>query len=58
MTWVMDITHIVTYEGWLYLAVFLDLFSRKIVGWSIQSRMDQELVASALLIAPWKPKPK
>ncbi len=34
-TWVTDITYIKTYEGWLYLAVVLDLYSRKIVGWSL-----------------------
>jgi len=57
-TWVTDITHIRTHEGWLYLAVVLDLFSRQIVGWSMQSRMDKELVVSALLMALWKRKPK
>jgi putative transposase len=57
-TWVTDITYIRTHEGWLYLAVVLDLFSRQIVGWSMQSRMDKELVVSALLMALWKRKPK
>ena len=52
-----DITYIRTHEGWLYLAVVLDLFSRQIVGWSMQSRMDKELVISALLMAIWKRKP-
>ena len=47
--WVTDITYIRTHEGWLYLAVVLDLFSRQIVGWSMQSRMDKELVLSTLL---------
>lgn len=46
-TWVTDITYIRTHEGWLYLAVVLDLFSRQIVGWSMQGRMDKELVVSA-----------
>ena len=55
--WVTDITYIRTHEGWLYLAVVLDLFSRQIVGWSMQSRMDKELVISALLMAIWKRKP-
>jgi putative transposase len=54
---VTDITYIRTHEGWLYLAVVLDLFSRQIVGWSMQSRMDKELVISALLMAIWKRKP-
>lgn len=57
-TWVTDITYIRTHEGWLYLAVVLDLFSRQIVGWSMQSRIDKELVVSALLMAIWKRKPK
>jgi putative transposase len=56
-TWVTDITYIRTHEGWLYLAVALDLFSRQIVGWSMQSRIDKELVVSALLMALWKRKP-
>lgn len=57
-TWVTDITYIRTHEGWLYLAVVLDLFSRQIVGWSMQGRMDKELVVSALLMALWKRKPQ
>ena len=57
-TWVTDITYIRTHEGWLYLAVVLDLFSRQIVGWSMQSRMDKELVVYALLMALWRRKPK
>ena len=57
-TWVTDITHIRTNEGWLYLAVVLDLFSRQIVGWSMQSQMDKELVISALLMAIWRRKPQ
>ena len=57
-TWVTDITYIRTHEGWLYLAVVLDLFSRQIVGWSMQGQMNKELVVSALLMALWKRKPK
>jgi len=57
-TWVTDITYIRTHEGWLYLAVVLDLFSRQIVGWSMQGQMDKELVVSALLMALWKRKPQ
>ena len=56
--WVTDITYIRTYEGWLYLAVVLDLFSRKVVGWSMQPRMDRELALNALLMAVWRRQPK
>lgn len=55
--WVTDITYIRTYEGWLYLAVVLDLFSRRVIGWSMQSRMHVDLVMSALLMALWIRKP-
>lgn len=53
-----DITYIHTQEGWLYLAVVIDLFSRKIVGWSMSSRMKAELVCDALNMAIWQRKPK
>ena len=56
--WVTDITYIRTREGWLYLAVVLDLFSRQVVGWSMQSRMDRELALNALLMAVWRRQPK
>ena len=49
--WVGDITYLWTAEGWLYLAVVLDLFSRRIVGWSIQNTMTTDLVESALNMA-------
>lgn len=49
--WVGDITYIWTMEGWLYLAVVIDLFSRKVVGWSLQERMTSDLVCSALQMA-------
>ena len=42
--WVTDITHIRTHEGWLYLAVVIDLYSRKVIGWSMHSRIKKELV--------------
>jgi transposase InsO family protein len=45
--WVSDITYLWTAEGWLYLAIFLDLFSRMVVGWSMSERMTSELVVSA-----------
>ena len=55
--YVGDITYIYTQEGWLYLAVVIDLFSRKIVGWSMANRMKVELVNDALLMAVWTRKP-
>jgi len=56
--WVTDITYVRTHEGWLYLAVVLDLFSRQIVGWSMQSRMETDLALSALLMAVWRRQPR
>ena len=52
--WVTDITYIKTHEGWLYLAVVIDLYSRRIIGWSMQSRTHMDLVLSALLMAVWR----
>lgn len=52
-----DITYIRTYEGWLYLAVIIDLFSRRIVGWSFSERIDRKLVLSALQMAIWRRRP-
>jgi putative transposase len=49
--WVSDITYILTNEGWLYLAVMIDLFSRRIVGWHMSDRIDKQLVCSALEMA-------
>lgn len=49
--WVSDFTYIATDEGWLYLAVVLDLFSRKVVGWQMQTSMEAELVCGALRMA-------
>jgi putative transposase len=46
--WVSDITYIATKEGWLYLAVVLDLFSRKVLGWALRDTLHAELVATAL----------
>lgn len=57
ISWVTDITYIKTHEGWLYLAVVLDLFSRKVIGWSMQSMMTKQLVLDALLMAVWRRKP-
>ena len=55
--YVADITYIWTQEGWLYLAVVIDLFSRKIVGWSMSSRMKSQLVCDALEMAIWQRRP-
>jgi len=56
--YVGDITYLWTQEGWLYLAVVIDLFSRKVVGWSIGSRMKTQLVTDALRMAIWQRRPK
>jgi len=56
--WVTDITYIKTTEGFAYLAVVIDLYSRRVVGWSIQSRQTTDLVLQALLMAVWRRKPK
>jgi putative transposase len=53
-----DITYIWTQEGWLYLAVVMDLCSRKIVGWSMSSRMTAQLVCDALTMAIWRRRPQ
>ncbi|WP_169729160.1 IS3 family transposase [Congregibacter litoralis] len=55
--WATDITHIRTHEGWLYLAVVIDLFSRRVIGWSMQSRITSDLVLDALLMSVWRRKP-
>jgi putative transposase len=52
--WVADFTYLWTQEGWLYLAVVLDLFSRRVVGWSMQTMMTAQLVTDALLMAVWR----
>lgn len=46
------------YEGWLYLAAVMDLYSRQIVGWATRSAMSSDLVLPALLAAVWKRKPR
>ena len=56
--WVTDITYIRTHEGWLYLAVVIDLFSRLVIGWSMKSRITTDLVLDALLMALWRRNPK
>lgn len=49
--WAADITYIPTREGWLYLAVVMDLASRRVVGWAVRTRLDQELALGALRMA-------
>lgn len=55
--WSGDITYIPTDEGWLYLAGVVDLFSRQIVGWSLQEHMRASLVTDALIMACWRRRP-
>ncbi|MEP3431169.1 MAG: IS3 family transposase [Roseibium sp.] len=56
--WVTDITYIKTMDGFAYLAVVIDLFSRRVIGWSLQSRQTTELVLQALHMAVWRRKPR
>ena len=55
--WTTDITYVWTLEGWLYLTVVLDLFSRQVVGWSMDKRMTRKLTLDALSMAYWRRKP-
>jgi putative transposase len=52
--WVADFTYIWTAEGWLYVAVVVDLFSRRVVGWSMKAEMTPHLVTDALIMAIWR----
>lgn len=52
--WVADFTYIWTAEGWLYVAAVIDLFSRRVVGWSMSSSMTAQLVTDALIMAIWQ----
>lgn len=52
--WVADFTYIWTAEGWLYVAAVIDLFSRRVVGWSMQAEMTAQLVTDALIMAIWR----
>jgi transposase InsO family protein len=54
--WAADITYLYTTEGWLYLAVMIDLHSRSVIGWSMSERMTADLVNNALLMALWQRK--
>jgi len=56
--WVVDITYIPTAEGWLYLAVVLDAFSRKVVGWALRTSLDTSLVRQALVRAQRQRRPQ
>lgn len=56
--WVTDITYIRTHEGFLYLAVIIDLFSRKVIGWSMQPTLAADIIMNAILMAVWRRKPK
>ena len=55
--WAGDITYVWTQEGWLYLAVVIDLYSRKVVGWSMGKRLTSTLVCDALQMALWARRP-
>ncbi len=55
--WAGDVTYIWTHEGWLYLAVVMDLYSRKVVGWSMNRRLKSTLVCDALQMALWRRRP-
>ena len=52
--WVADFTYIWTSEGWLFVAAVIDLFSRRVVGWSMQTAMTSALVTDALMMAVWR----
>lgn len=52
--WIADFTYLWTAEGWLYVAVVIDLFSRRVVGWSMHATMTAQLVADALVMAIWR----
>lgn len=52
--WIADFTYIWTAEGWLYVAAVIDLFSRRVVGWSMSAAMTAQLIADALMMAVWR----
>ena len=56
--WPADFTYIWTAEGWLYVAVVLDLYSRRAVGWSMKAERDASLVMDALMMAVWRRGPR
>lgn len=55
--WTVDMTYVWTLQGWLYLAIVMDLFSRQIVGWAMSKRMKRKLTLDALAMAYWRRKP-
>jgi putative transposase len=55
--WVTDITYIRTWQGWLYLAVVIDLYGWKVIGWSMKSSLAKEIVMDALIMAVWRRQP-
>jgi len=56
--WIADITYIRTWSGWLYLAVVLETFSRRVVGWSMADTLESALVVDALNMALWNRRPR
>ena len=52
--WIADFTYVWTAEGWLYVAAVIDLFSRRVVGWSMKAEMTAQLVTDALMMAIWR----
>ena len=56
--WAGDITYIPTRRGWLYLAVIMDLYSRRVIGWSMSERIDKQLAIDALMMAIQKRRPR
>lgn len=52
--WVADFTYVWTAEGWLYVAAVIDLFSRRVVGWSMSDQMTSQMVTDALIMAIWR----
>ncbi len=58
VVWVTDITYLRTWQGWLYLAVVVDLYSRRVVGWSMKPTLARELVLDALIMAVWRRRPE
>jgi transposase InsO family protein len=55
--WTSDITYLWTDEGWLYLAIVLDLFNREVIGWSLKPRITSDLLADALTMAWFRRRP-
>ena len=56
--WVADFTYVWTHEGWLFVAVVLDLYARRVVGWSMHATMTTQLVTAALTMAVWRRAPR